>query len=443
MSIESETWAEEAVVSWFMLEPQAAIAHGIEPSWFADSRCRAAVQAIRSIALRGERDPLDHYAVADEMGQRGELVMAWLIQRMDCSHVDRPNWRHWTKRIREQTAIRQRREAAHALARAMDLASDEDERDQAIADFDQLKFPGLVSDDPPTFFDVLKTAASGYAERFEARERGDVRMLSIPTGIRWLDGKLGGGWPRGAITVLAGRTSHGKSTVAQIAALHALRAGHGVHYFSLEDSPDLFAGRVFAQAAGLRTGPYFSGSPDGQCTGPRTLMAALDGAVDGSMRRGLFESTRMPVENLVARVDRYRVSNATALVVVDYLGLLPLPGERDHHREMDIAITRLQQAAIEQQIAYVVVHQLNRQYAARQNKQPMLSDLRDSGAIEERAAAVVFAHRPNVDEGAEGEPAEVDDLHLVLAKNKFGPRNCLGRLRVDFSRYRIERGGDV
>lgn len=443
MTVESqELWVEEALVAWLFLEPHAALEHGFQAEDFSDGRCRAAVKAMRVIAESGVREPIDQFLVAERMGDVGELAMRWLTERFVAAGLDRANWRHWSQRFRELVAERRRRLAAQELAVALRHADAEEDRDEAVAHFQRVltELPTVVVDEPMTLYDVVRGALDSLSRRVEALARGEQGTLGVPTGIGWLDEKLGGGWPRGCVSVIAGRTSHGKSTVAQIAAQQAIEAGAGVHFFCLEDGAEAFGARIIAQTAGLPVGRFFAG--DVPSLGQ--LRADVSAASDkGRMRRFLFDTKRMTIEQLVARVERYRSANRTDVVFVDYLGLIPLPGAGERHQEVDAVVTRLQQAAIEQGVAYVVLHQLNRSFSGRQNKQPMLSDLRDSGAIEERAAVVVFAHRPNVDDGATdgGGHSEVDDMDLVLAKNKFGPRNCLKKLRVDFARFSLARMG--
>lgn len=437
-----ELWVEEALVAWLFLEPQAALEHGFQPDDFADGRCRGAVKAMRAIAESGIREPVDQFLVAERMGATGDLAMTWLTERFLAAGLDRANWRHWSQRFRELVAERRRRQAAQELAAALRAAEVEEDRDEAVAHFQRVltELPTVVVDEPSTLYDVVTGALESLGKRMDAKARGEQGFLGIPTGIGWLDEKLGGGWPRGCVSVIAGRTSHGKSTVCQISAQEAIASGAGVHYFCLEDGAEAFGARVIAQTTGLTVGRFFGADVASLGQLRSDVSAGLDA---GRMRRCLFETKRMSVEQLVARVDRYRTSNRTDVVFVDYLGLMPLPGTGERHQEVDAVVTRLQQAAIEQGVAYVVLHQLNRSFSGRQNKQPMLSDLRDSGAIEERAAVVVFAHRPNVDDGATdgGGHSEVDDMDLVLAKNKFGPRNCLKKLRVDFARFSLARFG--
>jgi replicative DNA helicase len=443
MSIESqELWVEEALVSWMFLEPHAAIEHGFEADHFLDGRCRSAVKAMRSLADAGVREPVDQFIVADRMGGLNDLAMGWLTERFTAAGLDRANWRWWALRFREVRASRIRKNAAGVLLRTLGGCQSEEERDEAVVGFqkDLAELPGVVEDEPMTLHDVLVEAMSSLGRRVDARARGEHSNLGIPTGVEWLDKKFGGGWPRGCVSIIAGRTSHGKSTVAQIAALAALASGVGVHFFCLEDGAEVFGARILAQACGLPVAKFFAG----ECPNLRQITGQIS-AEAGRMglRRFLFDTKRRPLDQIIARVDRLRAANRTAVVFIDYLSLIPLPGEGERHHEVEQVVTKLQEAAIEQGVAYVVLHQLNRSYSGRQNKQPMLSDLRDSGAIEERAAVVVFAHRPNVDDGATDEEGTadsptVDDMDLILAKNKFGPRNCLKKLRVNFSRYRIE-----
>jgi replicative DNA helicase len=437
-------WFEEPCIAYAMVDPAATLEHGIAPEHFADPRCKTAWEALGQIAKGGHKGPVDVYLLAEQMhpGRDAELVISWLIDRLREADFHRVNWPHWKTRLLERAAERQHREAARKLAHALEKASGDDEaRFEAVAEFkaDLAALPRPDDDEPMNLGDVMRHTVTSLGERLDAKARGDTGCLSVTTGIPWIDKKTGGGWPRGCVSILAGRTSHGKSTIAQIAALAALNAGVGVHYFCLEDSAEVFGARILAQVHGLTVADFFAG----EVTDYASVLKRAD--VANSMpasRRFLFETKRRPLEQMVGRVERYRKQNDTGLVVIDYLSLIPLPGDSERHQEVEQAVTRLQQAAIEQGLAYVVLHQLNRSFTGRQNKQPMLSDLRDSGAIEERAAIVAFTHRPNVDEGAKGGEANaIDDLDIVLAKNKFGSRNCMASFKCDFSRYTLVRDG--
>lgn len=439
----SEITPEEALLVAAMSRPELTAKGSPTRYDFQDPDCGAAWEGIAKLHAQGE-EMVDPWAITDAVwGQKpppGKLT--WLLRCLTQAPAADLNPEYWKAQILKRAAQRKLERLWADGQAALRKADSVSEKAAIISRLHrEARELGKEEDGVETIVDVLRSSVLSMQERMAARAEGRVESLAVPSGVSWLDEMMGGGFPRGTLTILAGRTSHGKSSVAMHCAWGACKARQGIDYYSMEDTAELFGARNISLISGIPVTGNFQGEVD-----PKQFQRAQE-VVEGMMRSGGpanqfgFSARRYTVEELIASVEKRRARLNTGLVVVDYLSLLRLPCKRDKHHEIDDAITRLQEAAIQQNLAYVVLHQLNRSYAGRNNKEPMLSDLRESGSIEERAAAVLFVYRPNVEDGATTQGKPVDDLMLILAKNKFGPRNVARTFEMDFSRYQLRSKG--
>lgn len=262
---------------------------------------------------------------------------------------------------------------------------------------------------------------------------------SPTTGLVDLDKKLGG-WPKGEMSVVAGRPGMGKSAVATTALLRAAKARHGCLFFSLEMTAKQLGARMLTDIAYTHASPIF-------------YQDILTRNVDDHQRRRL-ESAREFLRQLPIVIEEQRglsISDIAArsrkvsarfledggsldVVFVDHM-LLVKPSQRyagNRVREVAEISDGLACLAKELNTAVVALCQLNRGVEGRDIKRPTLSDLRDSGAIEEDASTVTFIYRPAYyleQTRAEGEAeikrlqmldAQRNTLEFIVAKNRNG-----------------------
>lgn len=239
------------------------------------------------------------------------------------------------------------------------------------------------------------TARLDHLDRvFAARERGESVLTGIPTGIAALDEKLGGYQP-GIVTIVAGRPAMGKSSVFLAGANAATLAGYGVHVFAFEDSEESLADRAMASLSGVAAESIRSMSL------VRDDMRHIGDAINAlkARKRWLVEANPSPyVDDIIRAARREQTDNGTRMAIVDYVQLLRGPRGRkyrvaDREQELSDIGTELMLAAREDGIAYVVGSQLNRGCEQREDKRPVVSDMRGSGTLEERAKCVVMIYR--------------------------------------------------
>lgn len=275
------------------------------------------------------------------------------------------------------------------------------------------------------------TLAAVTRARIEAFQRGDADT-GVPSGLLDLDNILGGARP-GQLITIAARPGVGKSTLAVDWARHAaIRAGRPVFFVSLEMSCDEIGERLVSAEtrvplAALKTR---GGLNPHQA---RTVAGFLDGMDDLPL---IVDDTPVAgVPDIRARARRHdddlrRQSRARGeeerglgMIVVDYLQLMT-SGKRVESRQLEVSefSRQLKLLAKELGVPVIALSQLNRGPEQRQDKTPQLSDLRESGAIEQDSDVVILIHDPTNGEQDHPRAGEVD---LIIAKHRGGPRGTV------------------
>ncbi len=256
----------------------------------------------------------------------------------------------------------------------------------------------------------LEVALNRYITQIE--ERGDSAGLGVPTGIKTLDEKTGGLQPSDLI-LLAGRPGLGKTSLALCFIEHAaLRAGKTCAIFSLEMSELQVVQRLISMVAEIDGNRIRRG----RLTLPE--LQAISDASGHLQQAQIFveESSRLTVTDILAKSRRLQAERGKLdLIVIDYLQLIEGIGEDDNRVQEVAKISRaLKAIARELEVPVVALSQLSRQIETR-GTEPMLSDLRESGALEADADLVMFLWQKDQQDRKDGV------VRLKLAKHRNGP----------------------
>jgi replicative DNA helicase len=303
-----------------------------------------------------------------------------------------------------------------------------------------------------SFADALHGAVEMAAEAF-SRDGG---LAGVSTGLIDLDQRLGGLHPSDLL-ILAGRPSMGKTALATNVAFHVARSyawepqpdgskktvnGGVVAFFSLEMSAEQLAMRLLAEVSGVSSDRLRKGEIDASEFG-RVRDAALE-----IQESPLFIDATggLSIAKLTARARRLKRSVGLDLIVVDYLQLVTTDGSKGDNRVQEVSmITQgLKALAKELAVPIIALSQLSRNVENREDKRPQLSDLRESGSIEQDADAVMFVFRESYylgrAEPREGTPEhmtwqeEMDRVHglaeVIIGKQRHGP---IGTVRLAFN----------
>lgn len=395
--------AEASVLGGVLLRRAALDAPAVaalEVPDFYSPKHQAAWMAIRN--LEATSQPIDAVTVEVELQRLGKLDAVGGLAFLGELMLSTPGLDHVAAYAALVGKLSTRRKVIQATADVLDrlYAADEDDEDlngAAAKTFATLAINRVEVRSESTarpIGDVVK-ARLAYLDRvFEARERGESVLTGIPTGVASLDEKLGGYQP-GIVTIVAGRPGMGKSSVFLAAADAATTAGHGVHVFAFEDSEESLADRAMAALSGIAAESIRSMSLQ------RGDMRAMGDAINAlkARKRWLVEASPSPyVDDIVRAARREMATNGTRVAIVDYVQLLRGPRGRkyrvaDREQELSDIGTELMLAAREDGIAYLLGSQLNREVERREDKRPVVSDMRGSGTLEERAKCVVMVYR--------------------------------------------------
>lgn len=253
-----------------------------------------------------------------------------------------------------------------------------------------------------------------------------VAITGTPTGLKSLDKVLNGLWP-GQLCTLAARPAQGKSALALNFAENFADRGESVLFVTLEMGVREIRARSLSRAARI-DGQLLT---QGAGLTPEQAKKLGEAAKVVDARKNLFiqDSGVSTVASLRAEATRLKRQSQLGLVVVDYLQLMQGTGREDNRTQELSTITRgLKQLAMGLDIPILALSQMNRAIDARKDKRPVLSDLRESGSIEQDSDVVMFLH----DEGAyDAEKADSGTTEVIVAKNR---RGATDNVRVTYTR---------
>jgi replicative DNA helicase len=287
-----------------------------------------------------------------------------------------------------------------------------------------------------THVSQMGSKALEQAERAEALEEG---LIGIPTGFSTLDEMLGG-LQRGQMLVVAGRPGMGKSALGLDLARSAAKAGYTVGVVSLEMAGEALAMRVLSvesevDSNRMRTGRLRADPPHEDwvaLTGAASRINALPIYID--------DSSAISLGTLRSRARQLQMDVGLDVLIVDYLQLMRAIRSDTRDQEIAALTTGLVDLFRELDVAGVVLSQLSRMVEKREDKRPMLSDLRESGMIEAAADAVLFPYCPTyydhdklrqAMERSKDNPAYGEEAYFHLEKHRHGP---IGVIDVVFRR---------
>jgi len=252
-----------------------------------------------------------------------------------------------------------------------------------------------------------------------------VETERTPLGFNQLDFILRGGLRKGQLFILGARPATGKTTLALNFTLNVLRnTQKRVAFVSLEQTAPELAHKLCAAAAGVQIPETQAELTSTKKTNPRLgqkLREAFS-SIDSS-RLHIIERTEN-VKHLVNTLAKIKRENSLDLVVIDYLQLIPSCGERSRYEAVTNISVSLKKAAKELDVPVICLAQVNRNNA-NENRAPRLSDLRDSGAIEQDADIAALLYDAKVETEEEQQIGGIRTVNLDIQKNRAGACMCI------------------
>lgn len=364
--------------------------------------------------LFNENTPIDIVTVSDKLNQSDKLDGIGGIGYLTAAVTSVPttgNVEYYAKIIKEKSVLRRLIKASTVISEMAFTESDDIERiidrsEQALFDVSSEK----ESNDIAHIQDILMTAYQDMVEN----SLNQGKMTGVPTGFTELNNRTGG-LHGGELIIIAGRPGMGKSSFAvNIAENAAINENISVAIFNLEMSKTMIVNRILCSQAlvdsqKLRLGDF--DTEDWQQIG---------GVVDKLAMAPLYidDTASITVSEIRAKCRRLKQTKNLGLVIIDYLQLMQGGGRSDNRQQEISEISRsLKVLAKELDIPVIALSQLSRTSETRSDKRPMLSDLRESGAIEQDADIVMFIYR---DEYYNKDSADKNMAECILAKHRSG-----------------------
>ena len=368
------------------------------------------------IALADAQQAIDLVTLTEELHRRGELEASggapYLASLVD--GVPRvSNVEHYARIVKEKAILRNLIHATHSIQQR---ALEGEEGADAILDNAESSIFALAEDRVKAGLLPIKDIVRDNFDRLEKIFREGKSITGISTGYGELDKLLSGLQPSELI-ILAARPSQGKTALAlNLAENIGIRGGLPVAVFSLEMSKESLLQRLVASVAQVDAHKFRSGHLSREdwkrMTEALSKIASSPLWVDDAGSNSVLE--------IGAKARRLKRDKGLALLVIDYLQLITGRGRFNSRQEEVASISRgLKGLAKELQIPVLVLSQLTRA-PERDERGPQLSDLRESGAIEQDADVVMFIYRPNFF-NLNASPEERDMADILIAKQRNGP----------------------
>lgn len=362
------------------------------------------------LAMRDAGKPVNTISLSDELTRLGKLSRNEDVLYLNELMAAVPgrgtaNIAYDAKLVREAA---QRRRVLYAARDLQAAAYDHQDVDELLAMFDRAQRQISEREESRgclSMFDVLHKRRASLAQN----DRGQV-----PTGWPDLDEKLGGGMRAGSLVIVGARPSVGKTSAALGMALAATQEKLPAVFVTLEQSQIDIANRLLSAITSL---PFADIELD-RLTDPldRERLSEAENQLAGLPLKIIDESSSR-LSQIVASA-RAECRHGLRLLILDYLQLLRPDDDRVHREQQVAAMSRaLKRLARELDAVVVCLAQLNRDIESRDRKQPRLSDLRESGSIEQDADVVLFLDRP----AAYDPDAHPSEASIIVAKNRNGP----------------------
>ena len=415
--------AEESVLGAMLVAPSAISSVLVEvrlrPDDFYRDSHRAIYRAI--LSLNDKNEAVDPLTVSAELEKRGELQGAGgkpYVHQLAAVVPAVGHARHYAKLVKDEATLRRLLGVAQTIE--VRVAERRGEAHQLVEDSERQLFDVAHSETTGDFRSIDEILHEEI-DKLEQLSRDGQSVTGTPAGFRDLD-DITGGFQRSNLIVLAARPSMGKSAlVTNIAENVALKSNKPVALFSLEMSVTELAQRFVASQARM-PGDKLRKGQVARNDWPKVLKAcqALERAplwIDDSSDLDVLE-LRAKARRLHAK-EIQQGRGGLGLVIVDYLQLMRADPSADNRVEQVGQMSRgLKILARELEVPVIAVSQLNRSPEQRPDKRPLLSDLRESGQIEQDADLVMFIYR---DEYYNQETEKQGVAEISIAKHRNGP----------------------
>ena len=427
--------AEMVVLGCAILEPEAVapilLDKKLESSDFYTVRHRVIYEAMKELFL--DRIPTDIIILSDYLSDTDRLERAggrlYLNELLD-NTTTTASLEHYVDIIRRKAVLRSIIEAGTLIE---EFGFDESSEIEDVYTKANQMISSIVLPEDKDPYSLVGSDMDEEIDKLEAIHASGGGVVGISSGYRELD-TLTSGFRDSDLTIVAARTSVGKTSLAMSMMRRMALEGTKVGFFSLEMSKEQILQRLICAEGriGLQKmrGGFMNSEDWRRMTDVSGTVKQFPIYVDESQGNSLVDvmvKSRMMMER-----------EGIEIIFIDYLQLLEIPGfTRSRENEVSTISKALKMLARELNLPIVALSQLNRQVEGRseKNKRPKLSDLRESGSLEQDADVVMFIYRSDYYNTEEGEQEIIVPAELIIAKQRNGP---LGRAYVSFHKAFVD-----
>ncbi len=421
---------EIAVLSSMIIDPDCIpnVIEILRPECFYKEEHQVIYKTILNLFESGKN--VDLYILTQELRKNGLLEKvggAVYLTEISNAVATSANVEEYAKVVHDKYVLRELIKMSNSVAnRAFKEDTDAFELldivEQKLLEISAEKFKANVVD--------LKSSLKGVLEKYEKITRDKIYLTGITTGFPELDA-LTGGLQKSDLIIIAGRPSMGKTAFALSIARNAAVEGKvPVAIFSLEMSVEQLTLRLICMEANvdmhaLRTGRLY---PE-----EWQRISSFVGRISNAP---IFidDTPALSTLELRAKARRLKAQHNIGLIIVDYLQLMHGVKAETREREISMISRSLKSLSKELDVPVVALSQLRRAVEERGDKKPMLSDLRESGSLEQDADVVIFVHRSEyygITAYDDGTPTE-GTAEIIISKQRNGP---IGTIRLGFLKY--------
>ncbi len=407
--------AERAVLGGIMLDPRrlTEVAEKLRPEDFYREEHARLFQLMLEMGERGE--PTEMVAVAEQIRRAGkpeEYGGLTYVTQLPDEVPSTENIDYYARIVRERAVERRLLMTARLVA---DQVYGGERALADLLDFAESAIFQVTQERGASDWEQLSRVVDGEFLRIQQLAEHSSEVTGTPTGFVDLDRKLAG-LQRTDLVILAARPAMGKTALALNIARHAAFAGVGVGVFSLEMSRGQLATRLLCSQAKVDAQRVRTG----MLSRDRDL-PALSAAAEELYHLPFYidDTPGVSITQVRSKARRLKSQHPElGLIIVDYIGLMQGDPRLSREQQVSTSSRGLKALAKELDITVLALSQLNRGVEQRPNKRPVLSDLRESGAIEQDADVIMFIYR---DEYYNKETTEPGVAEVIVAKQRNGP----------------------
>jgi replicative DNA helicase len=407
------------------------LSHNVTPSYFYKTANAEIFKAI--IGLHDRREPVDLITLTEEMKLRGELDAVggpYYLTELTTSFASAESIGYSAQRIIEYWL---KRDLINVTSSIRDKCFDPTTNTEELLNTAQREILDITNALTRKKYTLLKDEVNTTMEYVESIHEKHASVIGVPSGYKDLDA-LTGGFQKSELIIIAGRPSHGKTALAlSISRNAAVDHKQPLGIFSIEMSNREIALRFLCAEAKVDIAKLKTGRlPEKDW---HKIAENFHKLTRESTKILIDDSSPLGLLELRAKARRMKAEHDVAMIIVDYLQLMEISGMKGLDRYLEIGyITRgLKQLAKELDVPVVALSQLSRKVEDRggKEKRPMLSDLRESGSIEQDADVVIFINRPELYMSKDDPKyADISGLaEIIIGKQRNGPT---GEIKLTF-----------